>query len=232
MNNLSDLLKVENQILTSTARIKKIENSNWLVRFLLINRLKRKLKDLEENQVYVVGEYLKENNNDFSKIALRNLKLLETNSIEFLVYDQDFPLFSSYTKKIEGTLHSNGFSYSNSIKYNFAFKPFDKRKYTSEMKGKMDYWGRINLITTKTKFALFKNVPKKFVGKIYADGTIHLFNVKNETDFFNNGRATIGKLIANHFLLNASGSEEFFNNKEILLKMIVDFRSELIETKV
>jgi len=229
LKNHSTLIDSEIRIKQISERITKIENGNWILNFFFLDYLKRRLERLEAKQFYSVDKYLCTNDENYLRITKQSQKLLETNQIEFVIYDQDFPFLGTYTKKVEGSIHSNGFSYSYSIQSNLAIIPFDNLRYTSEMTGMIDYWGRINLKTTRTKYALFKTVPKRFLGIITSEGLIQLQNIENEFDIFTSGMATIGKLIANHFGGDVLKEQEFFKNKDLLTKMVLEFRKNLIK---
>lgn len=225
---LSTITDLEKKIQSISERIDILFCGNWIQKYLLLKILKHKLEKLQQKQFYSVDEYLINTDKTYLNIAQESLKILEEDEIEFIVYEEQYSVIGNYTEKVEGTIHSNGCSYSYSKERNFPSLPFDSWRYTAEMTGNIDYWGRVYLKTSKTKYAMFKNVPNRFKGYVSTEGEIKLLNIKNDYDFISSGRATMGKLIAKHFAGDENKKAEFFANKEILAKMILEYRKTLI----
>lgn len=224
---LSTLTELEIRIQSISERIDKLSNWNWFVKFLFLKLFKCKLEKLQQKQFYSVDEYLIKTDLNYLNLANQNLQLLEEDEIEFIVYEEHYSITGNYIEKLEGTIHFNGCSYSYQNETRIPIIP-DRWKYTAEMTGNIDYLGRINLKTSKIKHAFYENVPNRFIGSITSGGKIKIVNIKNEYDFVSGGNVKMGKLIAKHFSGNEIKKEEFFANKELLAKMILEFRMTLL----
>ncbi len=226
MNKLSSIISNEQRIDDVSNRIIKVSIQGGLIKLFFLEYLKSKLKKLESLQFSSIDEYLSETDEEYKNTIQKNYELLKTKNIVFTVYHEEFSFFGNHTKTLEGDIHQNGYSYSKSGKTNLKNFDFDKTEYIEEMKGKIDYWGKLNLKTTKTKFAMFKNLPKKFIGEIGSEGAIEIRNVENDLKIISPS-VNIGKLIANHFGNDENKNQEFNSNKLYLKNRIEDFRKEL-----
>lgn len=221
------IIQTEKKIRELNRRISILKEKNALIKFLFLKRLERQVLQLEAKQFNNIDKYLVLSSPAYQMIVNENLALLQKQDIEFIVYQYDYLLYGTYTSKMEGQIHANGCSYSNAVGSNFEILPFDSLKYSSELKGQMDHWGKVNLKTTKTKMALFKSLPKKFKGHIDAQGQIHLTNIENEWDIVSGGKFAISKLIASHFIDDEIKKEKFFDNKQRLKELIFEYRERL-----
>lgn len=227
LEHTENIVQTEKKIHDLNIRISNLKDKSIILKFLFLKRLERKCTRLEAVQFNAVDKFLAISNPAYQKIIEENYALLTTSNIEFIVYQHDYLLYGTYTSKVEGQIHSNGCSYSHATGSNFEIIPFDSLKYTAEMKGTVDYWGNLKLKTTKTKMAIFKTLPKKFKGKIDAQGLIHIKNIENEWDIVSGGKFAMGKLIANHFDYDEIKKQTFFDNKLQLKDMISEYRKNL-----
>lgn len=215
--------ETEQQIRELSERIKFLNESGGLQRMLNIGRLRNKKDELSKRQFYQIDGHLASEDREYQKIIEHNYDLLKTPKIHFTVYTNGFSFLGSYTRRIEGVINPNGYSYSYSARTNFAFLPFDSLRYPTEMKGKVDYWGKLSLKTTRTSYALFKSLPKRFMGYVDTNGYVRIENIENGWETASNGGMTIGKLIANHFEYDQYKNGQFQDNKAILSEKIHQF---------
>jgi hypothetical protein len=217
------IIDTESQIYELAERVKFLNAAGGLQKIINIGRVQNKINELNKQQFYNIDSHLADNSNEHKQLIERNYELLKTPKIRFTVYSNSFSFLGSYTKNVDGHINPNGYSYSHSVRTNFSFLPFDSMRFPTEMKGHVDYWGKLTLKTSKTSYALFKSLPKHFEGYVDTNGYIQIDNVRNDWEVLSNGGTTIGQLIANHFEYDEGKNQQFQSNISELSENIHKF---------
>lgn len=218
---MQELVDLEIVLVSLSDKIRETKLTKPIFEKCILKRLNRKANELVEKQFRKMDLYLYTTNDNYRNIADENLELLKSDQIDFIVYENSYPFWKGEVKRLEGNIHANGFSYSDSVFYGFSL--YYPTGYIFELRGKIDYWGNLNLKPTKTKFDFFKKVPKQFRGEIDSKGIVNIQCIEKELDIFNK-TATIGKIISNHFGDNEIKNQRFQTNKQKLKDMIEEFR--------
>ncbi len=226
MEKLNFLIEAQKEIKNLENKINVLNEKGGVSKLFNLGRLEGKLEKLNEIQFQNIDNFLSNEHQKYQELINRNFALLKNQKIQFTVYSTGLALFGSHAKQLKGSIYPNGFSYSYSTKTNISFLPFDSMRYPSKLRGKVDYWGRLELKTVETGYAFLRRLPKKFIGSVDANGNIEIDNVENEFEWFD-GKWTIGKLLAGHFNHDESKNEEFQHNKEQLLNIAHGYWDEL-----
>ena len=223
MNSYNEILSRQYEIHELTRRKSSLTQKSGFNKRLSLSELNRRLERLEDFQFDSIDAYLKTDDASYRQLIAENHELLKSPRIHFTVYSSDFMLFSTYTKKEEGSIYPNGYSYSHASKSKLPFL-FDSYRFPKSMAGNVDYWGRLKLETTSTGFSFTgQSLPRKFLGRVEADGKIFIDNIENEYEGDSNGKLRMGKLIANHFEYDEDRNIAFQNNRQALTSKIHAF---------
>lgn len=221
---MQEIVDLEIVLVSLSERVKKIELDKPLFGKCILYWLNRKLNKLKSKQFQNIESYLYATSENYRVLADKNLELLKSDEIDFVVYENSYPLLDRNIEKLEGNIHDNGFSYSNSVmKGFFVLKQIG---YVIEFCGKIDYWGNLKLKPVKTKSDYFKTFPKRFRGVINSKGEVNIQCIEKEIDIFNKS-VTIGKVIANHFGGDDIRKQQFISNKHKLMDFVNELRTEL-----
>lgn len=225
MSNNNSIEKREKLIQALNSKIGNLKKTEGISKWLNLGRYEKELKRLNNLQFYQIDDLLHSTDESYKQIVDKNYELLKTEKLQFTIYANGYSHFGNYTKQVNGSIYPNGYSYSYSAKSNFAFLPFDSIKYPKELTGKIDYWGRLRIKTTKVGYGFFKTLPEKLYGYVGSNGFLKIDNIKYDWEFFT--KNTMGKLIANHFEYDEIKNEGFQNNKALLSDKIHEYWNEL-----
>jgi hypothetical protein len=204
-------------------KIDSIRNKKAFFLKLRLRSLEKKKIILKEQLFLVCADYLEKTNESYKKLVQENYLLLETDNIIFKVNDITAYPFDTYTKKLKGTIHRNGCAYIENTDSAWEFAS----GYEKRIKGKIDYWGNLNLMTVSTHQIIFgSRDPTELQGTVSKNGEIDLNTTKTEFNITAKNNSGIAKMIGNHFDSEVK-LERFFENAEILKGMVNTYISEL-----
>ena len=226
MPTLETLIQLKTQIQSLNDKLVFLEENGGLAKLLHFSRIQKKISRLELQLFNKIDAFLQCHDPEYLKLVQSNLALLQVQNIDFVVYSLNNLVFSSHTKQINGEIHKNGFGYLESTKTNLSLFQ-NSWDYPSELNGNVNHWGEINLNTVNTGSSQFKNTPNTYQGSIDDQGRIKLKIIQLDTEYFNQVKSCIGKLIANHFNNDNQKLEQFLNNKQELKTRLEKFRIQL-----
>ncbi len=218
------LERTQAEINSIQQQLVNIEQTGGLSSWFKEPRLRKRLKKLDNQQFYQVDDYLISTSAEYKKVVSEIRELLESEHIQFTVYTKDFSFIGSHTTKLEGVIYPNGYSYSEGVRHNINWLPFDSFAFPSRMNGNIDHWGLIKLRKTRTDHAFFRRIPRRLTGTISKAGEVQLEVTANDMDDPFDGRLTMGKPIANHFNYDEQKNYEFQNRKNFLIEAIEEFK--------
>jgi hypothetical protein len=213
-----EILAAQKIIEQLTTKKESLLKKGGIPKWLWLKKTQRKISFLEDKQFYRISDYLFEQSPDFQQLANKNLSLLETSKIRFKVYANSDSPISAYTLRLSGYIHPNGYSYcESSAKQHLV----GGKSYPTVLKGKIDYWGRIELKASSLNHSYIFNLPKSYVGSIDANGNVSLQVKEKAPDLIGNGGMSMEKIIANHFEYE-SDHNLFFSNYNEMIDLVHD----------
>lgn len=141
-----------------------------------------------------------------------NLKILQPLPLKMKVYDDLEVVFGKSTSRLSGSIHENGYLYLESDETQIEY--LGKGKYAVHLKGKIDEYGRVQLVVVKNKFNIFAGYysksPVLFEGTLDVEGNIEMRATKFKWYFMYTPR--IHKLICDPFENKELSRQKYLDN--------------------
>ena len=150
------------------------------------------------------------------EVCKTNLNLLSNEKLIVKVYKTTTALLDAYANRFVGKLSNNGYVYieCKKAKTSLTYNKF----YPTKMRGKIDCYGNVELITKDKKAAFFGGyIPIEYSGKIDENGFISLSITKKEWE--PTGNEFIYKMIFDPFKGNVSNRNKFLSNIRLLKRL-------------
>lgn len=221
------LIQLERELQTLNEKLSILKAKGGFFRQFKIMNLESKIKKIDEEQFEKVDIHLYNEDAEYRKIGLSNLLLFKNPGFKLSVHIES-NIVANYSRKLSGSIHSNGYSYLYSTRKNSTFEPFGQYKYPAAFVGHIDRWGRITLDISRSNSALFKNLPTEYEAHIDDVGNMLMECTSIENDFFSRGKNDIGKLIG-RLIQDDVNLQQFAKNKEEMVARIETFRQDLLK---
>jgi hypothetical protein len=222
VNELKTLLS-QTELSLST----KTFNLNFF-RYPRIDKIKQRLTVMDGIQEIQVMLYLEENDKEYQALTNKSFDLMSNNKVEFKVWEEENGIFSSHATKMKGSIHDNGFVYTDTTKTNTVVLGIEKGLYPLEYKGVINYLGEVELNISKTGLELIGGrMPENFKGTIDNDGNITIQTDQSEWQV--TGYFYINKMIGDIFLGNHEKRDEFLENVNLIKTKIKEQREKIRE---
>ncbi len=221
------LIQLERELQTLNEQLLILKSKGGFFRQFKIMNLESQIKKLDKEQFEKADIYLFNEDASYRKIGLSNYLLFANPGFKLSV-ETETNFVSDYSRRLSGSIHSNGYSHLYSTRKNSPFEPFGQYKYPAAFVGHIDRWGRITLEISKSKSAFFKNLPTEYEACVDDEGNISMKYTSIKNDFFGDGNADIGKLIG-HLIQDEANLQQFEKNKEEMVARIKTFRQDLLK---
>jgi len=193
-----------------------------------INRIKDRLTIMDGIQEIQVMLYLEENDKEYQALTNKSFDLMSNNKVEFKVWEEEGAILSSHATRMKGSIHDNGFIYTETTETNLTVVNLEKGFYPLEYKGIINYLGELEVWITKTGYILIGGrVPQSFKGSIDDNGNINL--ITEETEWQTTGDFHVTKMIGDIFLGEHEKRSEFLENINLIKTKIKEQREKILE---
>lgn len=199
---------------------------------LALKDVKQKVAEERRATYLLISKKLELTNEDYRNLAKsQNCKYL--NGLTFKKYKESAGIFISAVNVFKGFINTNGRFYCEgdySIRAPFisVVSPLlFSLLYPSRMEGNIDCLGNISLKVVSYGFALFNTMPEEFEAEVSEDGFIRIITKKRPSDFFQNHRYIIHKIVSSFAFDSETESAQFFDTRGELIKLVEEERARL-----
>jgi hypothetical protein len=180
---------------------------------------------IQEIQVML---YLEENDKEYQALTNKSFDLMSNNKVEFKVWEEDGGMFTSHATKMSGSIHDNGFVYTDTTKTNFDPTSFENGMFPLEYRGVINYLGETELNISKTGYELIGGrMPQNFKGTIDENGNLRI--ITDQIEWQITGHFYIAKMIGDIFIGEHEKRDEFLENVNLIKTKIKEQREKILE---
>jgi len=205
----------------------KIFNLNYFI-YPKIDKTKHRITIMDGIQEIQIMLYLEENDKEYQALTNKSFDLMSNNKVEFKVWEEEGGIFTTHATKMKGSIHDNGFVYTDTTNTNLAVTTMEEGFYPLEYEGIINYLGELEVWITKTGFILIGGrVPQSFKGSIDENGNLKL--ITEETEWQTTGNFHVNKMIGDIFIGEHDKRDEFLENINLIKSKIKEQREKIVE---